>query len=352
MNWKIEIIEDWDTIWSEEFQKRWLDVLDQSPNSHVFFHPALVKAWIDTYRPIRKLKLIFVMGSHDSVNILFPLVLWTKNWKNAFLKVIVPIGYSDYDYHDPIFSQEGNEIIIQKFYRQLLIVLSQNYSFDEIVFDGLHALYIPNGFNVQLEEPCPHINIESHDGIDSYLGSLSKDVRKSFNRRKRNLEASANLLYTVCDSPQSYSKVRYLFPKMMEYHSLRWPNAYKPPRFHENLIKEGLGSSVLLFYAIQDGKNLISTQIAFIYKNKLLLYMPTISSQYASFSPGRISLVYCIEDAYKRGLKVVDQLRGAELYKSEWTADYDTIYNVNNLSNRFLSQLKRSLLFVRKKLIR
>ena len=28
-----------------------------------------------------------------------------KNWKQVFMKSIVSVGYSDYDYHDPLFSK-------------------------------------------------------------------------------------------------------------------------------------------------------------------------------------------------------------------------------------------------------
>ena len=348
MNWKIEIIADWDTIWSEEFQKRWLKLLDESPNGHVFFHPALIKTWVETYISLRKIKPVFILGKTEELTVLYPLVYWIQNWKNAFMRFIVPMGYSDYDYHDPVFSSQVDEDTIQSFYDQLFSLLQQKYSIDKIVLDGLHVQYIPKKFVIRLEEPCPFIQIGKFENTDSYLSSLSKDVRKSYNRRKRNLESETNLSYCVCNDSKTYEQVKYLFPKMMEYHSLRWPGAYKPPHFHEILIKRGLESQVLSFYTIQDDSNLVAAQIAFRYKEQLLLYMPTINPQYSTYSPGRLSLVYCIEDAYKKGLKVVDQLRGAELYKSEWTSDYDTIYNVEYCQNRFSYQLKKAVLSLRK----
>ena len=69
--------------------------------AHVFFHPALCMAWLETYRPIRKLEPLFCIGDSNHNHFFLPLVLWRKNWKNAFQKVIVPVGYSDFDYHEP-----------------------------------------------------------------------------------------------------------------------------------------------------------------------------------------------------------------------------------------------------------
>lgn len=350
MNWNIEILTDWEEIWSESFQKEWLQLLDASPDTHVFYHPALLRAWVDTYLPIRQLKLVFVKAQWEEVKVIFPLVHWTKNWKNAFLRVIVPMGYSDYDYHDPIFSKKVSEELIQSFYRSLFAVLRNKYSFDEIILDGLHTEYIPADFNVVLKEPCPYIQISSFSNADEYLNSLSKSFKKNYLRRKQNLEAEANIHYFVCDTTESFDEVSYLFPIMMSRHAERWPDAYKAPKFHENLIKYGLNSGILLFYAITDEKDLVSTRITFFYKKRLYLYMPTINMKYKSFSPGRTSLMYCIEDAYKRDVELVDQLRGAELYKSEWTSDYEMIYNVCYQQQGRSSRLKRYLLSLRKKI--
>ena len=103
-----EWITDWDTIYSQKFQEKWLKLHQKAFNSHVFFHPALCTAWIDTYRPIRNLQPLFCIAKQEHTTIFLPLVLWKKNWKNAFQKIVISVGYSDFDYHDALIVTENN----------------------------------------------------------------------------------------------------------------------------------------------------------------------------------------------------------------------------------------------------
>ena len=140
--WIFEELRSWEDIWATDNMTWWMDIMDRSSNAHVFYHPALVRAWVETYMPIRNLTPIFLRLRDEEGNEgLFPLVLWQKNWKNVFMRSIVPIGYSDFDYHDPIFLYPPKDL--QSFWRQLLSFLKQHYRFDEICLDGITEAMLP-----------------------------------------------------------------------------------------------------------------------------------------------------------------------------------------------------------------
>jgi len=138
MTWKFEWITNWETISSEAFQQKWLNWYNQAENSHIFFHPALGMAWNETYRPIRNIEPLFCMATEGGTTIFFPLIIWKRNWKNAFQLLIVPLGHSDFDYHDPLVNGQKT-VFLDGFYDDLLIEIKKNKSFDKFEINGIRS---------------------------------------------------------------------------------------------------------------------------------------------------------------------------------------------------------------------
>ena len=72
--------------------------------------------------------------------------------------------------------------------------------------------------------------------------------------------------------------------------------------------------------------------------------MPTFDINYNKYSPGKVHLFYCIDDAIQRKLHTYDQLRGAELYKNEWTNTIDSVWTYTQSENKFSTQMKIKLI--------
>lgn len=106
--WTYEIIEGYEQMFTPQFVQEWQQLALTGACAHVFFTPALVKAWLDTYMPLRKLSPFVVVAKSEDNMAILPLTVWQKNWKNAFLKTLIPIGYSDFDYHNPLFKYAAN----------------------------------------------------------------------------------------------------------------------------------------------------------------------------------------------------------------------------------------------------
>lgn len=346
MNWTFHITEHWEEIWNEDYQKKWLDLLNASPNSHVFFHPSLVKAWVETYIPLRKISPVFIWGEYGNNKVFFPLILWHKNWKNAFLKVIVPAGYSDFDYHDPIFREIPDEKSITQFWNDLVIILGR-YKYDKIILDGLHEEYIhTNNFKTISYEPCPFLSLSNFRTLEEFRSCLKTKLRQDINRRIRKLDEAGSVEYIIYDKGDLSRAVKVL-PDMLRIHAQRWPNAYKAPDFHKNLIIHGINSGLVHFSQINLDGVPISWRIGFIFKDCYYSYMPTINPDYQRFSPGKLHLVFCIGQAIEKNLKTYDQLRGSELYKSEWTDRFCNIYNIECNSPHISSTIKNSLIHIK-----
>lgn len=339
---RFEWITEWERIWSDEFQTRWLEWMERSENAHVFFHPAMAKAWIETYMPLRDIRPLFCIATEGENIIFLPLVLWKKNWKSAFLRTIVPVGYSDFDYHDPVVVGHCDW---KSFWQELFDEIQSIYegSFDIIEIDGIRRNIIGSGDKWSEIEVCPYIDLSTFADSESFLQSLKKNLRQDTKRRVRRLEENKDVTFHVF-TENELSEALQTLPKLLEHHIKRWPNAYKAPHFHENLIKSLLPEGLLHFSKIAIGSKVISWRIGFIYKERYYSYMPAFDIEYNQYSPGKVHLFYCIDDAIRRGLKTYDQLRGAELYKNEWTNTVDAVWTYKSSSTKFSTQLKTKLI--------
>lgn len=341
--WTFEWITDWETIWSDDFTQKWHTWLKQSWSSHVFFHPALVKAWVKTYMPLWNISPLFLIAKHDEMIVFLPLVLWKRNWKNAFLREIIPIGHSDFDYHDPIIIGSKEQFYNAKFWSALSVELkaSMGKHFDVVNIPGIREQIIETGTNWLTDDLCPHIDISNFESIDDFLHILKKKKRLELKRRTRKLEQVAPFEFIIINE---LDRALETLAEMITVHSERWPNAYKAPGFHANLIRYGLESNTLHFSIIKSKNTIISWRLGFIFKDCYYSYMPSFRQEYYKFSPGSIHLSLCIEDAIKQNLKTYDQLRGNELYKNGWATHHTNLHTLKFYANHNSLPIKKYLI--------
>lgn len=307
------------------------EVIDNIPESvrseHVFFHPSMIDAWMNTYSPIRNLTPIFIKAVHNGTEAYLPLVLWTKNWKNAFIRTIVPVGYSDYDYHDPIVvGEKPDEDDIGGFWSELVDFLRSKFTFETFTFEGItDAMAIGPGW--KQGEICPQLDLKEINDEEDLMKFFKTSLRGDIRRQMRRLEEIGDLRFKEYDSWEDIPAET--FRLFMSQHSLRWPNAYKAPHFHENILREGLKTGVVHFSTLSVGDNEIAWHLGFSYRGRYYYYMPAGSQDFFKYSPTKIHLFYLMRRAVEQGYDVFDHLRGEENYKSGWSNGH--IY-VNTLS--------------------
>lgn len=340
--WKFDICEDWNIIWGEKYQEQWSRLLEESPMAHVFFHPSLVKAWVKTYLPLRKLTPIFVFGEdQDSDNKVFmPLVLWRKNWKNAFLRVIIPVGYSDYDYHNPIFRIVPRDM--GPFWGALLNEL-KSFAVDAIIIDGIKESCIDTVNPWKQGEACPYLDLSNIKKESDLMSFLKTSLRGDIRRQIRRLTELGDLNFREY---VSFEELNETFPIFISEHSLRWPKAYKAPGFHKNLLIEGLGG-VTHFSTLNIDDKPIAWHLGFEYAGIYYYYMPAGDHEYSKYSPTKIHLYYLIKRAVINGLYKYDHLRGEETYKQGWSNGVDLVNSLKLSSNGIGSKIKRMCLNIK-----
>ena len=337
--WSFEVIDTWNDSFSDANFERWQSLMDSAESKHLFFHPVLVKSRIDTYRPIRNLTPVFLWGHCDSGNLMFiPLVLWKRNWKNAFIKSIVPVGYSDFDYHDPIFSHSLTDEDLTVFWNELFEFL-KIFKADEILIDGVCHKGCEDAV-WQQGDMCPSLSLTLMNNDDDLFKFLKTSLRGDVRRQTRRLQEKGVLAFKRYTS---WEEASHTFDKFMTEHCNKWPNAYKAPHFHENLLKNGLKSGIVDFTAMTIDDVPIAWHLGFHYDGRYYYYMPCGDREFAKMSPVKVHLFNLISRSIKNDDKVFDHLKGDENYKDGWSDSFQYVYNATIENSRFSSQLKHSI---------
>lgn len=341
MRWSFDIISDLNRGF--ELCREIFNCID---TPYVFSHPALLHAWWNTYIPLRDMKPIFITGhSEDDNKCVFPLVLWKRNWKNAFQQVLVPIGYSDFDYHDPLLRHNLKENDKVLFWSELSEFIYKNVYFDKLILDGISDNLSLRCDSWTINEICPLLRLDGIDSEEDLMKFFKTSLRGDIRRQIRRLSETGEL--QLVEYPDFESIPPATFRLFMQQHSLRWPNAYKAPNFHENLLKYGLKEKCVHFSVLKAGENEVAWHLGFQHKGRYYYYMPAGHQDYLKFSPAKIHLFFLVKRAVENGFDIFDHLRGEENYKDGWSNDSQHVNTYSLNSNSTISVLKRNLLKLR-----
>ncbi len=342
-NWTFECITDWETIWSDHFTGKWLAWLEKSRSSHVFFHPALVKAWVETYIPLRDISPLFFIAKKAHTTVFLPLVLWKKNWKNAYIHEVVPVGYSDFDYHDPLIVGAEEGFAQNRFWASWLTALERlDVNYDSVNITGIRSGTAACGQNWHEEDLCPYCDISGFLAPEDFLPSLKARLRGDLGRQIRRLTEQGDLTYHVY-APNDVNGGLTVLPDFLTLHAERWPHAYKASSLHENILRRGLEEGIVHFSELRLDEKPMSWHFGFIYRERFYYYLPAIDPHFSKLSPGKVHLLKCVEDAIHLKLSVFDHLRGEESYKSGWTNQVEKLNTFTVKKHTTVSTIKSFL---------
>lgn len=337
-NWNFKIISSWDDVFDGKNVRKWQDHVENAEETHVFFHPLLARIWVDTYRPLRDIRPVFIWAYDKNGNAaLMPMVLWRRNWKNAFKKMLIPFGYSDFDYHDPIFSKKPSDTEYDAFWEELLERL-ERFGADEISIDGV----VRTSHHTEWEETeiCPGLSLADIHSSEELLKFLKPNLRMNIKRRTKRLSEMGEL---TLKEFKSWDEASGFFEVFMKAHSEHWPNAYKAPGFHKNILQHGLSTDIVTFSALCIGDRPVAGHLGFRFRGRFYYYMTAFDRELSKLAPASIHLFRLIEDSIGRGLEVYDHLRGDETYKGGWSNQDQYVHHFTRKSRRPASMLRLAL---------
>jgi CelD/BcsL family acetyltransferase involved in cellulose biosynthesis len=336
-SWQFDILRTWEEVDDPAFLERWQRAYDTAPSRHVFSSPLLVKTWTDCYRKFQEIEPVYFIARSGGTEIYLPLVIWRRNWKNMFLRILVPAGYSDFDYHDPVVSCPVTNSLMTSFWTLVQQQVIEAIAYDKIDLNGMR---FPGAQGFwEKEEACPFIDMSRYEDFEDYFDRLGKSLRKDIRRKKRILDDCGSVEFHVY-SRQDIEGAMQSFPLFLDAHTRRWPNAFKAPGLHEALLRNGLPDRLVHFSEIRIDGSPVSWEIGFRDHDRAYSYMPAYQEAYADRSPGKVHLAFLIKECFQRGIRVFDFMRGAEEYKGSWADSIMYVHRSHQYADRLYSRMK------------
>lgn len=332
-------------VWDQSFLSQWRKWIDQSADAHVFFEPSVVCAWVETYERLKHIEPRFLIAKNsDNFVIFLPLVQVKENWKGAFQTSLLPVGYSEFDYHDPIVVGSPDISVIKSFWEAFFAEINSRWGryLDIVAINGLRSNFVSYKFNSIQTDYAPFINLKGMHSIEQLLNSLSQSLRGDIRRQKKRLESLGEVKLHIFSNDETDDAL-HILPEILSEHSRRWPRSYKSQGYHERLVREALPAGFLHLSELLVGGLPVSRHLGFIHHKRFYWYMPVYNPEFAAYSPGKLHIYFCIEDAIRKRVAIFDLLRGAEYYKSAWTKEQTNLFILNWCSERFGSIIRNFL---------
>ncbi|MGR3293355.1 MAG: GNAT family N-acetyltransferase [Candidatus Scalindua sp.] len=178
-------------------------------------------------------------------------------------------------------------------------------------------------FHSEISQVCPYIPLPSQ--IEGFYSSLSRNMRNTIKRRRRNLDRKyKGFEFMTCDNPDDIDDA---MERLFKLHQKKWMAekfrgnfARNDVRdFHKKIARMFFNSDMLRLYFLRvQGKDVAALYI-FKYNNKLFYYQGGWDPEWSKDRVGSILTNLVIDGAINKGYSEYDFLRGTEDYKARLT---------------------------------
>jgi CelD/BcsL family acetyltransferase involved in cellulose biosynthesis len=327
-NMKTDIIKDVNLL--SELEPLWEKLLEQGPADPIFGSFIWAREWWLNFRGSRDDLRVIVLKEGCDIFGLAGLYLTLERWGPIKAKVLAPLGRTTAEYLDLIFPSGGKDgcyVLLQR--------LLQDKDWDVFSLNRLPASSptrrsIKNAASelgllvVEEEEQlCPFIGLNG--SFDAYMRKhFSRNFRKNIRRKTKKLNNLGKQRFEmVTDGLNLDDKLAMVFD--LEDRSWKGQRGVgifgteEKRTFFTKVAKSMASHKRLALHLQYLDDRLLAYNFGFVTNKKLYDYSLAFDPDFASYSPGLLSLVDLLSRCFEKGIRIFDFLRGAEKYKKLWT---------------------------------
>jgi CelD/BcsL family acetyltransferase involved in cellulose biosynthesis len=167
------------------------------------------------------------------------------------------------------------------------------------------------------------LDTSKYENFEAYWKSRSASMRKNLRRARRKLEGVGKVTYEVIRDPDllpaAFRQVIEHKHDWLRARGLRSDFLMKPEIFDwmSDVALKALQSGNLHLSVVRVDGQIISSQCAFICKDRFTAYMSTFDLDYSVYAAGKIQYQSFFEDVFDQGL-TIDLMPYHEHFKRDW----------------------------------
>ena len=302
----------------EALAPAWHDLWRRAPAATPFHSPAWLLPW---WREIGGGELRVVVARQDERMIgLLPMFLQHEGGK------LLPLGIAISDYLDGLFEEGcGSEIA-----GGMLRRLAERHDWRRCELHPLRAgsplleaRAAPGCSDEVLEfEPC--LVLEVPAGARGLREVIPSGMRAKFRQAERRAEKAGRVSLETATA----ATVSEILKAFFQLHEARWasrdaPGVLADPaiwRFHGAAAPHLLSAGFLRLQSLRLDERIVAVVYALFAKGCAYYYLSGFDPEFATISPGTLTVGHTIRQALGEGAREFDFLRGRERFKYSWGA--------------------------------
>ena len=316
---RIQVFKEFDP----ELESVWLD-LESRTKPYIFQRYRWILHWQESIgnKIPRTEPRIVLLEDSDGVQTILPFGIQRLHG----VRFLIFLGGNQSDYNCPMFTSHG-EVMFQQFDLWELI-FSKLPKFDLLYINNMPKEIATSSMFSYLKahflESNHSYSAELPSSWEEYQKKLTSKLKADSRRCTRNLNEKGELKFEILE--QGNEKIRKVLEKLFEQKRNRYQTsgAYDMlsseavRRFYSEMPSElGQGAKIQLSALILDDL-VLATHWGVVDQCQFYYLMPTYSSEWKRYSPGRLLLEHLIKWSIEQSLKVFDFTVGGEEYKKEW----------------------------------
>ncbi len=281
--------------------------------------------------------LLFRDGPAGRLLAIFPLSIWNERCRGITLRTVkhgITTKYTDVDKPYPIIDRDHEEVCwtwfcdyFRREFREWDVILYDELMLGSYLNLGLNRLFRLPFFWVKAK-PGPDSSIVRLDGEWEEFLAAHPNMRAKNRRMEKRI--GNGFSYVVTSDPDAVERClnEYAATERAGWKAGMGITREHGLQFYQDLLPRLAAKGQLYFGTMYDSDTVISTEISYVFMDRVYFALGTYNPEYSKLSPGTVSTSRFLEFFFATGYEEGDFLAGFAHYLNPWSSHIEKTTNI------------------------